>query len=299
LIEFLDVACTSGQSNTEEITWPDQRVFTALFTPIEEGGCIVLLHDVSYFKTLERVRNEFISTASHELKNPIAAVLGFSELLSKAGPLTDQQAGIVGNIHSAAKRMYELVQNLLGLAKIDMGIQLKPERVDVVAIVTEIVDEFQPQAEAKEQTLQLTKAEDEANVQGDVLQLQQALRNLVGNAIKYTPAGGSIDLSVKKEETTVIIQVKDTGLGIPAEDLPFIFDRFYRVRNEAVKEIEGNGLGLAIVKSIVEKHGGQISVESEPGKGSCFTCSLPLMQRDSTPVVGRDRSKTDEVLIHG
>ena len=287
LIELLDETYTSGKSKTEEITWPDQRVFTALFTPVEEGGCVVLLHDVSHFKTLERVKNEFISTASHDLKNPIMTIAGFSQLIPKIGPLDPKQVEFVERIQAAAGHMRELVQNLLDLAKMDMGVDLKMENVELNALATDIADEFQPQAEAKNQTLNLEKTLDEIVVRGDSLQLRQALRNLVGNAIKYTPAGGSIDLTVKKEETSVFIQVKDTGHGIPADDLPFIFDRFYRVRNEAVKDIEGNGLGLAIVKSIIEKHGGQISVESEPGKGSCFYFTLPL-----TPI----ESLTDSIL---
>jgi signal transduction histidine kinase len=275
LIEQLEETYTSGESKTEEITWPDQRVFTALFTPVEKGGCVVLLHDVSHFKTLERVKNEFISTASHDLKNPIIAIAGFSQLIPKMGPLDQKQLEFVERIQAAAGHMQELVQNLLDLAKMDMDVEFKTENVDLNAVVAEIADEFQLQAEAKGQTLRLKKAKGQLEVQGDALQLRQALRNLVGNAIKYTPASGSVDLSVKTEETSVLIRVKDTGHGIPADDLPFIFDRFYRVRNEAVKDIEGNGLGLAIVKSIIEKHGGQISVESEPGKGSCFTFTLP------------------------
>ena len=277
LIELLDETYTSGESKTAEITWPDQRVFMALFTPVEKGGCVVLLHDVSHFKTLERVKNEFISTASHDLKNPIMTISGFSQLIPQIGPLDQKQLEFVERIQSAAEHMQELVQNLLDLAKIDMGVETEPEIVDVNAMVAEIVEEFQPQAEAKEQALHLKKAKKQPKVQGDALQLRQALRNLVGNAIKYTPVAGSVDLSVKTDDTVTTICVKDTGYGIPADDLPFIFDRFYRVRDEAVKDIEGNGLGLAIVKSTIERHGGQISVESEPGKGSCFTFTLPFL----------------------
>jgi signal transduction histidine kinase/DNA-binding response OmpR family regulator len=277
LIELLEETYTSGEPKTEEITWPDQRVFIALFTPVEKGGCVVLLHDVSHFKTLERVKNEFISTASHDLKNPIMTISGFSQLIPKIGPLDQKQLEFVEHIQSAAEHMQELVQNLLDLAKMDMGVELRRETIDVNTLIAEITDEFQPQAEAKEQALHLEKANDQPEVQGDALQLRQALRNLVGNAIKYTPVAGSIDLSVKADDAMTTICVKDTGYGIPADDLPFIFERFYRVRNEAVRNIEGNGLGLAIVKSIIEKHGGQISVESEPGKGSCFSFSLPLI----------------------
>jgi len=277
LIEHLEDAFTSETAKTAEIVWPDERVFTALFTPVKDGGCVVLLHDISQFKILERVKNEFISTASHDLKNPITTIAGFSQLLSQAGPLNERQVDFAERIQAAAGHMRELVQNLLDLAKMDMDLELKQENVDVNTLLTEISDEFQPQAEVKEQVLHLEMPKDRFEVLGDALQLQQALRNLVGNAIKYTPTGGSVDLSVETDESKITISVKDTGYGIPADDLPFIFDRFYRVRNEAVKDIEGNGLGLAIVKSIIEKHGGQISVESKIGEGSCFIFTLPLV----------------------
>jgi signal transduction histidine kinase len=172
--------------------------------------------------------------------------------------------------------------------------------VDINPLVSEILEEFQPQAVVKGQKILLEEGKDLPKVQGDPLQLKQALRNLVGNAIKYTPIGGSINISLETGGDSVVVRVKDTGYGIPAEDLPFIFDRFYRVRNEDVKDIEGNGLGLAIVKSIIEQHGGQISVKSEPGKGSCFTFTLLLMQQDLPSVVNHDDlSKLDPVLMRG
>jgi signal transduction histidine kinase len=113
------------------------------------------------------------------------------------------------------------------------------------------------------------------------LQLRQALCNLLGNAIKYTPADGTIKLSVDVKEQHLTVSVKDTGYGIPPEDLPFIFDRFYRSHNRAMKKVDSNGLGLAIVKSIVERHDGSIGVKSEPGKGSCFTLTLPLSRQET------------------
>jgi len=280
LIELLQQALAGGKPITGEFAWPDQRVFTALFTPIEEGGCVVLLHDVSHFKALERVKNEFISAATHDLRNPIGIIAGFSDLLPKVGPLNETQVGYVGHIHAAAENMNELVQNLLELAKIDMGMELKQDTLDMNAFVSDLLDEFGLQAKAKEQKLLLEKTADHLMIRGDALQLKQALRNLVGNAIKYTPVNGSINLSLEADEEAVIIHVKDTGYGISTQDLPFIFDRFYRVRDGAVKDIEGNGLGLAIVKSAIEKHGGQIRVESELGKGSCFTVTLPRVQSE-------------------
>jgi len=277
LIKLLDEARESNMPKSGEVAWPDQRTFSGLITPIEDGGCVVILHDVTLFKTLERVKNEFLSTTTHDLKNPIGIIMGFNDLLPKAGPLNTAQLGFVKQIQSASENMNELVQNLLQFAKIDMGMELKRESVDLNNLVKEIVDEFQPQAQIKRQTLQLTNGKDELVILADLLQLKQALRNLVGNAIKFTPEKGTIDLSIEKNLAEVHIHVKDSGFGIPADALPFVFDRFYRVYNESVKGIEGNGLGLAIVKSIAEQHDGHIRVESELGKGSSFTLTLPIM----------------------
>jgi signal transduction histidine kinase/PleD family two-component response regulator len=276
-IELLEQARRSDRLKSGEIAWPDQRTFAALITPIGSGGLVAVLHDVTHFKNLERVKNEFISTVSHDLKNPIGVIEGFSELIPKIGPLNEEQAGFVRHIQAASRNMNELVQNLLQLSKMDMGVGFKKETVDVNALVSEINNEFQPHAKAKEQVLQFKRAETLLTTQGDPFQLCQALRNLVGNAIKYTPFKGSINLFAEANGDTAVIHIKDSGYGISTDDLPFIFDRFYRVRGNRSAEIEGNGLGLAIVKSIVEQHGGQIEVVSEPNKGSCFSVFLPLL----------------------
>ena len=278
LLELLEETYASGSPKTGEVLWNDQRFFSALVTPIQEGGCVVVLHDISHFKALDRVKNEFISTASHDLKNPIATILGFSQLLSQAGPLNELQADFANRIHTAAINMDKLVQDLLALAKMDANLELKQESVDLNTVVAELMNEFAPQFDVKEQTYTFTRSEIGVNVQGDLFQLKQVLRNLIGNAIKYTSTHGSINLALEIDQQNVSVSIRDTGFGIPEEDLPHIFDRFYRVRHDSVKDIEGNGLGLAIVKAIVEKHGGQLIVESELGKGSCFTICLPLLQ---------------------
>ncbi len=279
LIASLEDVLASGRSRMEEITWSDMRVFSASFTHVEGGGCVVLLHDVSHFKMLERVKDEFISTASHDLRNPIMAISGFSQLLPAAGSLNPQQQEFAQRIQFAAENMKELVENMLDLAKIDMaGIAPKLEKIDLFAMLSELLEEFQPQAQAKGQSLQTEHVESHPAIRGDAFQMRQALRNLIGNAIKYTPCGGVIGLSLITDEQAVTLQVRDNGIGIAHEDLPFIFDRFYRVRRGAAKNVDGNGLGLAIVKSIVELHGGEIRVTSDLGKGSCFAMTLPLFQ---------------------
>jgi signal transduction histidine kinase/DNA-binding response OmpR family regulator len=284
-VKMLDDARLSNISKSGEVVWPDQRTFVALITPIENGGQVSILHDVTCFKDLEQVKNEFIATASHDLKNPITTIAGFSTLLAQAGPLNEQQQDFVNRIQFAAQNMSELVQNMMSLAQMDLQATQKHEPLEMGALLADIVDEFFPQAEAKDQTLQFDPLTTPVQVNGDPLQLKQLFRNLIGNAIKYSPEGGRIIVVVKAEKENIQVDVQDTGYGIPAAGLPFIFDRFYRVRSGKVSEIEGNGLGLAIVKSIVEQHGGRISVESEMEKGTCFSVSLPLTQGETSSIL--------------
>jgi len=275
-VELLEAALASGKAQTGEITWPDRRVFAAVLTPIEAGGCVAILNDVSRFKMLEQVKNEFITTATHGLKNTLTKIALMSQLVPKLGPLNEKQAEYLGNISHAAANMDKLVQNMLELARIDAGgLEFKRASVNVNQLASGIAEEFQVQAKAAELSLQFEPAEGDPEIQADQFQLQQALRNLVSNAIKFTPKKGSILLSVQACQDGVSIIVKDNGCGIPQNDLPFIFERFYRSYNDQNKDIEGDGLGLAIVKSIVEHHAGKVFVESEYGKGSCFKVILP------------------------
>ena len=276
LIGALEEAFTSGKAYSKEMPWNDKRVFNALFTPIAEGGCVVVLHDVTHFKQLEKVKNEFVATASHDLRNPLTSIKGYSLLIQKMGPLNDSQVDFARRIERAAEHMTELVENMLDLAKMDLDAKLQHEILDLTPLLMKLADEFKPQAEAKGQVLTLGQTQDNSMVRGDALKIRQALRNLIGNAIKYTPNGGTVTLSSEHTANMVQIHIKDTGYGIPASDLPHLFNRFYRVRNNGHDDIEGNGLGLAIVKSIAEGHGGDVIVESEPGNGSRFSFILPL-----------------------
>lgn len=276
LIEALEETYASGKANSHEIPWPDRRIFNALLTPVADGGCVVVLHDVTHFKKLEKVKNEFIATASHDLRNPLTTIKGYSQLIRQMGPLNENQVDFISRIQRAAEHMTELVENMLDLAKMDLNAEQKHDVLELAPMLSQLANEFQPQAEAKKQLLVIGKTKHNSRVQGDALKLRQALSNLLGNAIKYTGEGGTITLSMENRDDMVHVDIQDTGYGIPATDLPNIFKRFYRVRNNGHDEIEGNGLGLAIVKSIVEQHGGQVSVESEPGQGSCFHVLLPL-----------------------
>ncbi|MCA2001822.1 MAG: response regulator [Chloroflexi bacterium] len=280
-LKMMEDARLSNVSMSEEVAWPDQRTFVALITPIEEGGQVAILHDATRFKDLDNVKNEFIATASHDLKNPLTTIAGFTALLGQAGPLTEQQKEFVERIQAAAQNMSELVQNMISLAQLDLQAAQKYQPLELVSLLADVVDEFTPQAVAARLTLEYRPALQEVSILGDALQLKQLFRNLIGNAVKYTPQGGRITVSIRADADAVQIEVADTGYGIPAADLPFIFDRFYRVRSGKASEIEGNGLGLAIVKSVAEGHGGQVSVQSKVNRGTAFAVSFPLLSRRS------------------
>ena len=282
LTELVDKARATGILEKGEILWPDQRTFSVLIAPIEEGGQVAVLHDVSHFMAINRLKNEFIATATHDLKNPIFAVLGYSDLLTKVGTLNEMQTDFIRRIKSSALQMQDLVLNLLEMARIEMETDLKKGRVDLKTLLSEIGDEFQNQAQLKNQSLLTELPEGPIFVMGDRMRLQQVARNLLGNAIKYTPNSGKIQLKGCVVDGKIKVEIQDNGVGIPEDALPHIFEKFYRVYSEATQDIEGNGLGLAIVKSIIEQHGGQITVESAVGRGSCFSFILKLAQ-DSLP----------------
>jgi signal transduction histidine kinase/response regulator RpfG family c-di-GMP phosphodiesterase len=298
LLQSLLQARHADGSFAGEIVWPDRRVFSAVITPLPEGGYVVVLHDVSRFKQLEKVKDEFIATASHDLRNPITSINGFSHLVKQAGPLNDLQMDFVKRIQDAAVTMSELVENMLDLAKMDMDQEPKRETVDLSELLVKVADEFQPHAQAKRQSLALEGTATDCKVQGDALQLLQALRNVLGNAIKYTPDNGSIHLSLGQSNGMAVIKVHDTGYGIPASDLPYIFNRFFRVRNNGHEKVEGNGLGLAIVKSIIEQHGGEVTVKSEPGSGTCFTLTLPLFSESRQVLAEVTSTQGSDGLSH-
>jgi signal transduction histidine kinase/DNA-binding response OmpR family regulator len=275
-VKLIEEARTSNMSISGEIIWPDQRTFTAFVAPIEDGGTVAILHDVSRFKDLDQIKNEFIATASHDLKNPLTSIGGYAQLMSQAGPLNTDQKDFVERIKHAVKNMSELVQNMMSLAQVDLEAIQKHEFVNLGDLLIEVVHEFSQQAKEKMQSTDIELPTGTINVNGDPLRLRQTFRNLIGNAIKYTPQGGKIIVKAILETERVTIQVEDNGYGIPDADLPFIFNRFYRVRTGKASEVEGNGLGLAIVKAIVNEHGGSINVESEINKGTTFSVSLPI-----------------------
>ena len=230
---------------------------------------------------LNRLKSSFVSVASHEIRTPVTGIKGYVEnmLLGLAGPLTDKQRHYLSRVTSNVDRLMRIIDELLDLARIEAGqIELQVDSVSVSQLITEVSEALQPLAGQKQIDFQQdTSQVSGVCVKGDEGKLHQVLTNLVHNALKFTPAGGRVDvIAVAKERGIVQIGVHDTGPGIPASDLPRIFDRFYSGSCVA-PDARGAGLGLAISKSLIALHGGHVSVSSTPGHGSHFFVDLPAL----------------------
>jgi signal transduction histidine kinase/DNA-binding response OmpR family regulator len=224
-----------------------------------------------------KFKDQFLSTMSHELRTPLNAILGFSDLLpdERYGPLNERQRRYVTHIHTSGQHLLNLINDILDLSKIEAGrLELAFESVRVETSFREVLDTLRPLADKKSHTLS-HKVENDPYVRADATRFKQALMNLVGNAIKFMPEGGHIELAARVMEGQVRVEVRDTGPGIPAEEQKRIFESFYRLR-QSEKSAEGTGLGLAITQRLVEMHGGELRLESEVGHGSCFYFSLPI-----------------------
>lgn len=224
-----------------------------------------------------RFKDQFLSTMSHELRTPLNAVVGFSDLLTEEhyGPLNEKQKRYVQHIQNGGKHLLRLINDILDLSKIEAGrLQLALENISVKNTINEALDTMRPLADKKQhQLLQHTEAG--LSVRADGTRFRQMLLNLVGNAIKFTPENGTIELCAQKLGDVARLEVRDSGPGIPPEEQQRIFEAFYRLGRSS-KATEGTGLGLAITRRLVELHGGHLGIESQPGTGSCFFFTLPL-----------------------
>jgi len=239
-----------------------------------------------------RFKDQFLSTMSHELRTPLNAVLGFSDLLAdeRYGPLNDRQQRYVAHIHTGGKHLLKLISDILDLSKIEAGrMELAREDVTVASAFSEVISALYPLAEKKSQAL-LQQVEPNLQVHADAMRFKQVLMNLAGNAIKFTPESGRIELVAHQVDDQVRVEVRDNGPGIPAEQQQRIFEAFFRL-TETGSATEGTGLGLAITSRLVELHGSKLGIESRPSKGACFYFSLPLIAntpnqtiQTSTPV---------------
>jgi two-component system, OmpR family, phosphate regulon sensor histidine kinase PhoR len=257
-----------------EINFDDGRVFNAHYAIIPNVGSAVTLQDISYLKELDHIKSDFVHTVSHDLRSPLTSVLGYAELIGRTGPLNELQTDFMARLQSSIRDITSLVNNLLDLGRLEAGFDTRREIVQLENILGYTLDVLGGQVSANNLTVCFEPDHNLPPLKANPLRLRQMLDNLIGNAIKYTPPSGQINIRLRAEGGQIILQVSDTGPGIPLADQPRIFEKFYRGEN-VPDGVPGSGLGLAIVKSIVDSHQGRIWVESSLGQGSTFFVVLP------------------------
>jgi PAS domain S-box-containing protein len=260
-----------------------ERAFRLRTTPMHDGegrllGAVSLLEDVTHLREVDRMKSEFIATASHELRTPLTSVqMNILLLLEDAGSLTTSQRDLLESCRRECARLERLTHDLLDLAKIDAG-QHAPQILPIALgeAVASAVEAVRPRATRQGITLTVQSAQALPPALADRLQIERVVINLLNNALRATPSGGAVRVAVQQRENDLLVAIADTGRGIPAEYLPHIFDRFVQVPGDTAG---GAGLGLAIAKRIVDAHGGDITVQSELGRGTTFTFTVPRAPR--------------------
>lgn len=281
--------CIRTKSNVREeihFSLPDERILEASLSPVKDDrdrilGVVIILHDMTAIRRLEKMRSEFVANVSHEIKTPVTSLIGFTETLLD-GALEDEETcrNFLEIIHDESQRLHRLIGDILELSKIESReLKLRTETVDVSQLVRSTAGTLQSQVDTNELSLELHLPET-LQVEGDEDRIRQIVVNLLANAIAYTPEGGRINISVRNEGENWVLEVADTGVGIPKEDLPRIFERFYRVDKARSRESGGTGLGLAIVKHLVDVLNGTIEVKSQVGVGTTFKVTFPIKKKN-------------------
>lgn len=274
---------TSGGECVEELTLrlPEEKTVLTHWVPLlDQGvlqGIVAVFHDISEIKKLEKIRKDFVANVSHELRTPVTVIKGYAETMLSGALETDpaRTRRFLEVILSHSERLASLIGDLLTLSELESGkLSLGLAPVTIEGTVTQAIKLLEQKAADKGVQLILTGLKEAPRVLADRGRLEQVIINLIDNGIKYTPKGGLVTVSASDTGPLVKVAVNDTGIGIPARDLPRIFERFYRVDEARSRDMGGTGLGLSIVKHIVQLHGGTVAVESTPGKGSTFSFTL-------------------------
>ena len=258
----------------QEINLDDGQVFNTQVTPITNIGYAITMQDITYLKELNRVKNEFVHTVSHDLRSPLTAILGYTGLISRSGNLSEQQEEFLQRIQQSVQHITTLVNDLLDLERHEAGFDTRRETVQIENVLKHTLDQFETLSAKKKQTMLVNVDSPLPPLRANPIRIRQMLDNLIGNAIKYTPANGTIKVELHSEAQQIILEVADSGQGIPPSEHSRIFEKFYRASN-VTDDAVGTGLGLAIVKSIVDSHGGRVWVESAVGEGARFFVVLP------------------------
>ena len=257
-----------------------------------QGGILAVIHDVTAQRRSDEQRREFVANVSHELRTPITNVRSYAETLVDAGEEMPPETvkNFLGVILSESDRMTKIVQDLLALSKFDAGeVDFRMEPFDACQSVRKVYEAMRLDVAKHGLSLNLSLPASPAWILGDRDRIEQVIINIAANAVRYTAKGGSVEMSVTQSGDEVLIAVADTGIGIPKEDIPRIFDRFYRVDKARSRALGGTGLGLSIAFEIVRRHDGHMEIESEVGKGTTMTVHLPSLPEKPAPEEGDER----------
>jgi two-component system, OmpR family, phosphate regulon sensor histidine kinase PhoR len=276
LANFLVRPLDRGSAQQAEIMLADGSTWLCKLAPIPSYGRVLILQDISYLKELERGKSEFIATISHDLRAPLSSVIGFAQAVGEAGPLNEDQQLYLERIKRSSNRMMEMVNGLLKLGQVTAGLDEGRQSCNLVELAREAILDWQAEAGTKEIDLSLAFSNETFMVNGNDMLLRQAIGNLIDNAIKYSTAGQEVKVQISSSDGMAQLTVTDQGAGIAASDLPNLFEKFYRAKND--RDVDGIGLGLTLVRSIAEAHGGKAWAESQPGTGSVFSIILPLVE---------------------
>ena len=270
---LLKRAAAEKRNFVEELPFGD-RVFMCSVTPLEGGeGVVSIFHDITEIKNIEKIKKDFVINVSHELRTPLAAIKGYAETLHE-GADAEPSKKYVEIIERNTDRLINIVNDLLLLSSLEEKPALELEEIDLRGFLENVITIFDQRIKDKHLSLVIDIKEDLPPIKADLFKLEQMLLNLLDNAVKYTDRG-DITISTHVEDKRARIQVRDTGIGIPKEDIPRIFERFYVVDKSRSRKSGGTGLGLSIVKHIVLLHKGTINIESTPGEGTKVTITLP------------------------
>lgn len=303
MMEFLQKCIDEKEamSNTFQYTVkePNERVIDVYSTPVvvdkEKTGTIFVHRDVTREREVDKMKSELVSTVSHELRTPLSSVLGFTELLLNKQLKPEKQERYLKTIYKEAKRLTNLINDFLDLQRMESGSQVyRMEKLSMSEMIIETAEKF------RTQTMHPIAFIDDASdvvFEGDRERLAQVLTNVIGNAIKFTPLGGNVTVSLTNDSKNLHISVQDEGIGIPSEDIPKLFSKFQRIDNSSRRKIGGTGLGLAICQEIIKKHDGNIWIESQEGVGTSVHFELPLLTETPEYASHEGAEKNPPVMI--
>jgi signal transduction histidine kinase len=278
----------AGTALTDEVEAPDGRTFSASVSSLSGGGRVVTLRDITYLKELDQMKSDFVNTVSHDLRSPLTYMRGYTTMIPMAGEMNEKQHGFVEKILAGIEQMTQLIDDLLDIGKIEAGVGIEIERCWLPGLVQAVVDDLGLRAVQQGVELVASLPTDIPPTLADRTLIRQAIKNLVDNAIKYTPEPGRVEVILRNHGDALVVVVRDDGIGIAPEHQGRLFEKFYRIKRRDTVHIKGTGLGLAIVKSIADRHKGRVWVESKLEEGSTFYLAIPLLSPEDDALAEPD-----------